>query len=372
MIILCSAWLALKKIDELESIRGLAALLVVFFHLPKWHPLLDNGLINNSYLMVELFFVLSGFVIFNAYGENIQTKQALLRFQFLRFGRLYPVHLIFLFVTLAIESAKYIAATHFGIQASTSAPFEINSPAAFIKHLLLISAVLPNQALSFNNPAWSISVEFYTYLVFALIILFFGKIKTSVFLLIAISALLLLVSKNTFGFNDLLRCFSGFFIGCLTASATKRATCTLPAYLTWLVMIAIVIFLQEKSSAVYDPIIFFLTAALIASLVLSKDNALKVLLRTKYLTWLGTVSYSVYMSHYSIEWVVNQFIRVVLKKPVVVYANGKSDAQLSSVETLFACLIVVVSVLLVSALVYHFVEKPMREKSRRFALHRFS
>lgn len=134
----------LQKIDELESIRGLAALLVVFFHLPKWHPLLDNGLINNSYLMVELFFVLSGFVIFNAYGENIQTKQALLRFQFLRFGRLYPVHLIFLFVTLAIESAKYIAATHFGIQANTSAPFEINSPAAFIKHLLLISAVLPN------------------------------------------------------------------------------------------------------------------------------------------------------------------------------------------------------------------------------------
>lgn len=361
-----------QKIDELESIRGLAALLVVFFHLPKWHPLLDNGLINNSYLMVELFFVLSGFVIFNAYGENIQTKQALLRFQFLRFGRLYPVHLIFLFVTLAIESAKYIAATHFNIESTTSAPFEINSLSAFIKHLLLISAVLPNQALSFNNPAWSISVEFYTYFVFALIILFFGKIKTSVFLLIATCALTLLVSKNTFGFNDLLRCFSGFFIGCLTASVTKRVTCTLPAYLTWLVMIAIVLFLQEKPSTVYDPIIFFLTAALIASLVLSKDNALKVLLRTKCLAWLGTVSYSVYMSHYSIEWVVNQFIRVALKKPVAVYANGKSEAQLSSVETLFACLIVVVSVLLVSALVYHFVEKPMREKSRRFALHRFS
>ena len=52
------------KVEELESIRGLAALLVVFYHIPKWNPLLEIGIINNGYLMVELFFVLSGFVIY--------------------------------------------------------------------------------------------------------------------------------------------------------------------------------------------------------------------------------------------------------------------------------------------------------------------
>jgi peptidoglycan/LPS O-acetylase OafA/YrhL len=51
------------KIEELESIRGLAALLVVFFHIPKWNIMFDIGIINNAYMMVDLFFVLSGFVI---------------------------------------------------------------------------------------------------------------------------------------------------------------------------------------------------------------------------------------------------------------------------------------------------------------------
>ena len=99
----------LAKINELESLRGLAALLVVFFHVPKWNSFLNVGIINNGYLMVELFFVLSGFVIFNAYSNNIKSKRDLMRFQFLRFGRLYPVHILFLLILLLIEVAKYFA-----------------------------------------------------------------------------------------------------------------------------------------------------------------------------------------------------------------------------------------------------------------------
>jgi peptidoglycan/LPS O-acetylase OafA/YrhL len=56
-----------EKIEELESIRGLAALLVVFFHIPIENSYLDIGIIKNGYLMVDLFFVLSGFVIYNSY-----------------------------------------------------------------------------------------------------------------------------------------------------------------------------------------------------------------------------------------------------------------------------------------------------------------
>ena len=66
-----------QKINELESLRGLAALLVVFFHVPKWNSALNVGIINNGYLMVELFFVLSGFVIFNSYGDNIKSTRDL-------------------------------------------------------------------------------------------------------------------------------------------------------------------------------------------------------------------------------------------------------------------------------------------------------
>ena len=355
------------KIEELESIRGLAAFLIVFFHLPKWNPILDIGLVNNSYLMIPLFFVLSGFVIFNAYAEKIASKKDLFRFQFLRFGRLYPVHLLFLFLFLGIEIAKYIASTKLGINSPNSIPFERNNFAAFVKNILLISSVLPNQSLTYNQPAWSISVEFYTYLVFALYILLIKKSNVIFFTALSFISLLMLVTENTFGFEAMLSCFAGFFIGCLTAKFTKSIRKNLPNFYSVIAFFAIVSFLQLKTTKDFDLLMYLLAAALIATLVLSKNGILKTILRFRFLTWLGAVSYSIYMSHTAIIWVVNQVIRVVLKKPEEVDAMAMSIPQLSQLEALFACVVVALVVLIVSALVYNFIEKPMREKSRRFA-----
>ena len=63
-----------NKIEELESLRGIAAFLIVLFHIPKWNVIIDINLIRNGYLMVQLFFVLSGYVIYNAYSTKIKTK----------------------------------------------------------------------------------------------------------------------------------------------------------------------------------------------------------------------------------------------------------------------------------------------------------
>lgn len=354
------------KIEELESIRGLAAFLVVFYHLPKWNPILDIGLINNGYLMVHLFFVLSGFVIFNAYAEKITSQRDLLRFQFLRFGRLYPVHLLFLFVFLGIEITKYIASTKLDISNPNSIPFEINNFSAFVKNIFLISSVLPNQSFTYNQPAWSISVEFYTYLVFAACILLMKKSNVIFFTVLSFISLLMLVTKNTFGFETMLLCFGGFFIGCLTAKITKGIKKKLPNFYSVIAFFTIISFLQFKTTKDFDLLIYLLTAALIATLVLSKNGTLKTILRFRFLTWLGAISYSVYMSHSAILWVVNQVIRVVLKKPEIA-VDVRSVPQLSQFEALFACIVVASLVLIVSALVYNLLEKPMREKSRRFA-----
>ena len=77
------------KIEELESIRGLAALLVVLFHMPAWNMSLhEMRFIQDSYYMVDLFFVLSGFVMNLNYGDRLHNGRDLARFQFLRLGRL--------------------------------------------------------------------------------------------------------------------------------------------------------------------------------------------------------------------------------------------------------------------------------------------
>ena len=355
------------KIEELESIRGLAALLVVFFHIPKWNTSLDIGIINNGYLMVELFFVLSGYVIYNAYAGKITNKSDLFRFQFLRFGRLYPVHFVFLVAFIFIEIAKYIAQSKLGIASPNTQPFRENNLTAIFQQIFLVQAIGPtHNATTFNGPAWSISVEFYTYLIFGMSILFVSTKKDLLFSLIAIVSLVLLVSQTTFGFDDLFRCLAGFFIGCLTALVTKAQKTNIPKYASLLVLASIVFFLQLKTTKQYDVAIYFLTAALIATLVLSKNGYLNYVLNLKVLTWLGSISYAVYMSHAAILWVINQVIRVILKKPEILISE-KYTPQLSNIETLIACVLLTLIVLSVSAFVYRFIEKPMREKSRRYA-----
>ena len=358
-----------QKIEELESIRGIAALLVVIYHIPKWNPLLNTSFINNGYLMVELFFVLSGYVIFSAYAQKIRTWPELLRFQFLRLGRLYPVHLTFLLAFLFIEIAKYLTHVKLGINSINGAPFQENSLGAFIRNLLLVESIFPGTRPTFNYPAWSICVEFYTYLVFGLVVLCLHKFKTLVFALLSLSALALLVTESTQGFDSLLRCLAGFFIGCLTAQAISRlkATVQLPRLIPLLATGLLLLFLLFKTSKAWDPLIYALSALLITALVLTPDSAVNRVLRLKGLTWLGALSYSVYMSHAAIVWTINQVFRVVFKMPEIVAAggDGKSTPQISGLTTLAACAVIVLAVLLVSAVVHHVLEKPLRERSRR-------
>ena len=70
------------------------------------------------------------------------------------------------------------------------------------------------------------------------------------------------------------------------------------------------------------------------------------------------------MSHTAILWIANQVARFILKKPEVLI-SGKITPQLNEIETITACVLVTISVIMVSYLVFLFIEKPIREKSRR-------
>ena len=358
------------KIEELESVRGLAALLIVVYHIPRWNEGVAFGLLQNAYLMVLLFFVLSGFVINNAYAAKLGTPLDLFRFVFLRFGRLYPVHLLFLLLFLLVEVAKYFAQQKFGISSPNTQPFRENSVAALFQQLLLIQAIGPTgNTTTFNGPAWSISVEFYTYVLFGFILLFCGRLRRELFLFVAVASAILVAIEATFGFSELLRCTAGFFLGCLVAEYAKFSRRRYPKWLVTVLFVAIVLFLQWKSVNQYDLAIYFLTALLVISIVQSEDSPGKRLLRSKALTWLGKISYSMYMSHFVIEWFANQTIRVVMKRPER-SQDGWSVPTLSLGETIIAYGLVVLVVLFVSHWVFRLVEQPLRERSRKFAFSR--
>jgi peptidoglycan/LPS O-acetylase OafA/YrhL len=355
------------RIEELDGIRGIAAFLIVIYHIPIWNSAYNLTFIRNFYLMVNIFFVLSGFLIYKTYSNKLKNIKEFSRFLFLRFGRLYPLHIFFLTVFVVIEIIKYFAQNNFGIISLNSQPFRENNITALFQNIFLVQAIGPtNNAITFNLPSWTVSVEFYTYFLFALIVLYLKKFKIFLFFgFFIVSLSFLLISKNYYGFDLLLNCLSGFFLGSITAFLENKIKVTLPKYTSLVAFIMIVLFLIFKINSSYDPIIFFLTTSLILTLTANKNGYLNKRLKLRLFVWLGSISYSLYMSHFCIIWIVNQFIRVVLKKPEILIA-GKSIPQLTNFESFIAVILILTTVLIVSTLVHKFIETPFRLKSRLY------
>jgi peptidoglycan/LPS O-acetylase OafA/YrhL len=362
------------KIEELESIRGIAALLVVLFHMPVWSERLHEiRLIQNSYYMVDLFFVLSGFVMNLNYGDRLRSGRDVLRFQFLRFGRLYPVHLLFLVLAVLTATASWIAAAAFGLQIPSGSAFKGATVASFTEQLLLIHSLgFFNIAHAFTLPSWSISVEFYTYLVFGIVCLMSWRgLRLSTFVALSGASLLLLSFGGGFigGFSEILQCLAGYFLGCLVATLSARYPNCLPRGSTFAALAAMTVYLCLRVNPQFDVLIFFLSALLILAVVCSGEDFAKAMLRHRFLRFLGLISYSIYMSHIFVLWVCNQFVRVVLHRPEAI-VEGISTPQMSFFGALLWQGIAVAGTILLSAVVFKYVEDPFRLKSKEFARRR--
>ena len=100
---------------RLESLRGLAAIMVVLYHSPFRFAESSAPIVTNSYLFVDLFFVLSGFVMAYAYGDKIRGGMGFGEYVALRLGRLYPLHLftLMLWVPYVLVN-QYLYDTGFG------------------------------------------------------------------------------------------------------------------------------------------------------------------------------------------------------------------------------------------------------------------
>lgn len=143
---------AAKEIRSLNSIRGLAALAIALYHAPALFGVVE--IFPHAYLAVDLFFVLSGFVMMHAYGERVRMGLSLVRFAQLRFARLYPLLVIATAAGLVVWAAK-VATGH--------TVFKVQTLIALPLNLTLLpgpSAARPDQAAyPFVTQSWSILWE---------------------------------------------------------------------------------------------------------------------------------------------------------------------------------------------------------------------
>ncbi|MGN6653197.1 acyltransferase family protein [Trinickia sp.] len=157
----------------MTSLRGIAALLIVINHmallmLPLGHTSAKPALIKTGILGMTIFFVLSGFVMYYNYAERIATHRAqgIGRFLLARFARLYPLlaaYVLFNFVLNVSRSLAHGDAAGASLYVTTL-PLYLLGLQSWL--YAVINDVNVTISQSFGNPAWSISAEWFFYVLF--------------------------------------------------------------------------------------------------------------------------------------------------------------------------------------------------------------
>lgn len=263
-------------------------------------------IITHGYLAVDLFFILSGFVIYLNYQNKITENfpKSIIPFYWNRFTRIYPLHFSMLIAYL------FFAASFLIFSKSASAPTSYNIQ-SFVQNLFLVHAWGYGN-MSWNIPSWSISAEWFVYLLFPFLALILKAYLKTILqhltlgfaLLFAIYFAYSLTATRSLGdaviTMALSRTIFEFLLGNIIASLYLHQL----AFLTRIKYLLLVIFIVASilyvnfniNDYVLMPLLFF---TLIIYLCID-DGILKKILSHRTLVYLGEISYATYIVHYLI------------------------------------------------------------------------
>jgi peptidoglycan/LPS O-acetylase OafA/YrhL len=291
-----------KRFEALDAFRGLAALSVVIFHMHLVGSLTELAFFRGSAVFVQLFFVLSGFVLTHGYGFKQNLNFSI--FMKSRFFRLYPLHLFMFIVFILLEFGK-LGAYKYGGFTFNELPFTGGTAISeIIPNLLLIQSWVPfADPLSFNFPSWSISIEFYLYALLFLSVVTFSKFKKYIWIITPAIAFYLLISGSEIVGNEVLKGLSCFFGGAVTylfyrKIADIKPTKLLASVVEVAVIIGVIIVVQStfKYQNIVTPLLFYIVIIVFSF----ESGIISHCLKLRPFQVLGKLSYSIYMTHAAI------------------------------------------------------------------------
>ncbi len=158
---------------NLTPLRGIAALIVLLFHFDLfWGGPFAGTLfatdttlfVKKGYLLVDFFFVLSGFIMCHVYGKlfaEAVSRGGFWQFMKARFARIYPLHIFTLAWAVLLFAA--IVYTNFPLDPREKSVFNLS---AIPSHLVMLQAMGIYPGYTWNGPSWTISVEWWMYVAF--------------------------------------------------------------------------------------------------------------------------------------------------------------------------------------------------------------
>ncbi|MCH7401709.1 acyltransferase family protein [Belliella kenyensis] len=347
----------MSEIKSLTGIRGLAAIIVAIHHFNSKYVLdflisSDNKIINyyllnfadNGYLMVELFFILSGFVLALSYDQKIKLLDKNIYWDFMvrRFNRIYPLYFFSVIIYFILFSKN-----HF------------NDIDSFFINLFFLEVWFPRE-FTLNNVFWSLCTEWFAYLLFPFVLVtaLFRNKPFFYFLLIALLIFILAPVLNTERLYDdveywildlrmsngtgaFLRCLGSYCIGLAIFKIYKDY----PRFVVilgkkWIIIFILIVFFYSFSKT--DIILCFLFGGLI--LAVTNNNPLSRLFSSKPVYFLGLISYSVYLNHM-------MFLRILI------FSFNKNYWQLSTSNLVIGFILFISLTLIFSYLTYVLIEK---------------
>lgn len=380
---------AQTRIVALDSLRGIFALAVVALHTPIAHHALNAPLVRNAWIFVDYFFVLSGFVIAFAYHDRLSRPDLVGRFFILRFGRLWPLHLVMTLALLALLAAKSVLMTmNFGPQDATQ--LTADTALFALRDLLFLNVFLNHADMRLNFPAWSINAEFWAYIVFALTCLSasMASQRSKVVMLMLTAAImgftglvLAEVIQLPFGaawgwggFRAIFAFLAGYLAFRLWTRLRDRGVQT-GTVLELLVAAAVIAMIWHVDAV---PALWAVSTAIFAASILVfalSQGLIARLLSTGPARLMGQRSYSIYLIHIVILSYIGLFIRalerllhVTINVPIKIGGEVRNVVDLGSVWLNDIAMIgLLLLVCWVAGLTFTYIEMPGQRIARRLA-----
>lgn len=344
----------IAKFNNIQALRGIAAMMVVFFHLHNFEKVYGHGLtlMPNFFDItcsgVDIFFVISGFIMTTITFNQFQQPKAAVNFLINRFTRIYPTYwfytvigLLLLLIRLFFDRSQIIHAD-------------------IIRSFLL----MPQDAFPILPVGWSLIFEVYFYFVIALLLFFPEKMFNP---MLTVWAIFILIGSFFSFQSPMLTVYTNplcweFIGGCLVARLMHVYQTDRLWSLSILILGVLALFISFGIYRHYYPevipanwsrvAVFGIPSMIIiygaVAIELNGTTFAKLLCR------LGDISYSIYLSHYIIESVAARIL-------------GKIHPD-NLIYHFLIFIVTVFTVIVVSTLSYNYLEKPLISYFRNLRL----
>ncbi len=331
--------------NDIQGLRAIAVLLVFIFHL-------SSNLMSGGFVGVDMFFVISGFLVTSIVYSKIQKGTfSILEFYKNRVKRIVPAYLVMLLIVAIVASILFVNTDSFTFRKSLLWTLLFSSNTYFAS----LDNYFGNS--SNENPllhTWTLAVEMQFYLILPIVLLL---IKNRAYLVrFLLLLVILLISYSTYGiyngkssdmYFSLLSRMPEFIIGGIAAIMKLENISFIKAKSNILSVIGLILIIFSaivfSESSPFPGILSLIPCLGTLAILVSVSSKVNGILSSKPLVFIGEISYSIYLWH----WPIMAFLRYY-----------KNSYEFTFIESVWV--ISLTSIL--SVLSYYFVERQLRQK----------